>query len=240
MPKTSEESSKSSGFGEYFGRLLLEPLPDGRRMRLAEVFGFIDVNKKRWPVPQNAIVDGASIPKVLWSVLGGPFEGKYRDASVVHDYYCSVRIEAWQAVHRVFYDAMIASGVSQSRAKLMYSAVYFAGPRWSTMDTENTKIPRVDENGRSFSVLQSRFDKDVLKIVSANEQPMADLLQSEFSSVQENSEVQLHLKKMQKLIEDYDPTLGEIEGALDQITQFLHLQTTCDTRNHTLVEPPTE
>jgi Protein of unknown function (DUF1353) len=39
-------------------------------------------------VPAGAIVGGASIPQVFWSIIGGPFEDKYREASVIHDYYC--------------------------------------------------------------------------------------------------------------------------------------------------------
>src|SRR5215471_561969 len=103
-----------STFGRYLGRLVLEPLADGRLMRLVEPFGFLDPEQKRWPVPPGAKVDGASIPQALWSLIGGPFEGKYRDASVVHDYYCDVRTEPWRAVHKVFYNAMRASDVSES------------------------------------------------------------------------------------------------------------------------------
>jgi hypothetical protein len=63
-------------------------------------------------------------------VIGGPYEGKYRDASVNHDYECCVQQSAWQDVHRMFYDGMMARGVELWRAKLMYFAVYFFGPRW--------------------------------------------------------------------------------------------------------------
>jgi Protein of unknown function (DUF1353) len=76
----------------------------------------------------------------LWSVIGSPFTGKYRDASVIHDYYCDIRARPWPSVHRVFYDAMIVSGVSVSRAKLMYAAVYFAGPRWSEATEHNNNL----------------------------------------------------------------------------------------------------
>src|SRR5262245_25222380 len=108
-------------YGRYLGRPILEWLSDGRHMRLVKSFGFLDNNRKPWPVPVNAEVDGASIPRPLWSLVGGPFEGKYRDASIIHDYYCDVRTEPWQAVHRVFYNAMRVSGVSELRAKLMYA-----------------------------------------------------------------------------------------------------------------------
>ena len=60
MSAAQPSALDAGSFGEYFGRLLLEPLPDGRRMRLAEVFGFRDASQKRWPVPKDAL--GATHP----------------------------------------------------------------------------------------------------------------------------------------------------------------------------------
>ncbi|OQS41908.1 DUF1353 domain-containing protein [Chromobacterium haemolyticum] len=113
-------------------------LPDGRRMRLTQPFGYVDKDNLPWPVPVGAIVDGASIPQVLWSLIGGPLEGLYRQASIIHDYYCDVRTRPWQAVHRVFYEAMLCSGVSEPKAKIMYYAVYRFGPRWEQESTAAT------------------------------------------------------------------------------------------------------
>ena len=126
--------------GRYTGRLLLEPLPDGRRMRVIEDFGFMEADGLHWPVPPQSTVDGASIPQALWSLIGGPFEGKYRSASVVHDYYCAVRSADWRSVHRMFYRAMLVSGVSVRRAKVMYAAVYFAGPHWDDLVVKNVLL----------------------------------------------------------------------------------------------------
>lgn len=129
-----------NGLGRYTGRLVLHPLVDGRRMRVLEDFGYFDPKSLHWAVPPNTIVDGASIPRPLWSLIGGPWVGKYRDASVVHDYYCDVRTADWRSVHRMFYHAMLTSGVSLLRAKLMYAAVRHAGPRWSETATANVKL----------------------------------------------------------------------------------------------------
>lgn len=236
MSATQVSASDGGSFGDYFGRLLLEPLPDGRRMRLAEVFGFRDANQKRWPVPKDAIVDGASIPQALWSVMGGPFEGKYRDASVVHDYYCSTRLQSWRSVHRVFYEAMRASGVSPRRAKLMYAAVYFAGPRWSDMDTVNAGLPRIDEHGRAFSVHNSRFDRDVYEVVGLPGLSAARVLESGACGETHTGAAQLDMERLERLIEGHDPTLGEIDLALDQAVAILGRET----GGHALVSPPTD
>ena len=117
-------------FGHFVGDVVAVFMSDGRRMQLNADFAYISPSGKRWEAPKGSIVDGASIPQVFWAVVGGPFEGQYRNASVVHDVACVKRSEKWEDVHRMFYYAMRAGGVSESRAALMYAAVYKFGPRW--------------------------------------------------------------------------------------------------------------
>jgi hypothetical protein len=126
--------------GQYDGRAVVELLEDGRRVRLVNPFAYIDPGSKRWDVPDGAIVDGASIPRTLWTLIGGPFEGKYRNASIVHDWFCDRRTRPWKQVHRMFFDAMITSGVSGQKARLLYAGVYFGGPRWSKTVVENNTL----------------------------------------------------------------------------------------------------
>lgn len=211
-----------SRFGSYEGRLLLEPLPDGRLMQLVEPFGFTDSKRQHWPVPKDAQVDGASIPRALWSLIGGPFEGLYRNASVIHDYHCDVRIRPWQTVHRVFYDGMRASGVGESRAKLMYGAVYYAGPRWSEAARHNAELPRIGLDGRAFSAPPSRFEDDVLASVEFDGHTAAEYIRTDMRSVRGMYDAVLHLKRFERVIEDYDPTPDEISMAIDKSVSLYH------------------
>jgi hypothetical protein len=71
--------------GQFVGHVVPQWLDDGRKMKLVEPFRYIDPTGLSWDAPIGAVVDGASIPQVAWSVIGGPFEGKYRNASVIHD-----------------------------------------------------------------------------------------------------------------------------------------------------------
>lgn len=50
---------------------------------------------------------------------------------MIHDHFCTTESRSWRAVHRVFYDAMIESGVGMIQASAMYYAVYRYGPRWA-------------------------------------------------------------------------------------------------------------
>lgn len=124
------QTPQPSAYGRFPDTLDLRMSRDGRTATLLAPFEFIDQRSKKWLAPKGVTVDGASIPQVLWSVVGSPWTGRYREASVVHDFYCDTRTEPWQSVHRVFYDAMLANGVEELQAKIMYAAVYRFGPRW--------------------------------------------------------------------------------------------------------------
>jgi hypothetical protein len=135
LPANSQEN-----FGRYEGTVQAEWLDDGRQMKLLADFAYIDPNEIRWIAPAGSIIDGASIPRVLWSGFGSPFTGKYRDASVIHDVACDEQNRTWELVHLAFYYAMRASEVDEVQAQAAYGAVYHLGPRWKlTLDrTEET------------------------------------------------------------------------------------------------------
>ena len=123
-------SNGAGAQGEYPDKLMVELLPNGQTMKLVNAFRFVDQRNQVWAVPAGAEVDGASIPRALWSIVGSPLTGKYRDASVIHDYYCTTKSQEWFVVHRVFREAMLASGVDNVQAAYMYWAVQRFGPRW--------------------------------------------------------------------------------------------------------------
>jgi uncharacterized protein DUF1353 len=117
-------------YGKFNGKVVSEWLEDGRTMRLENDFSYVDPDGKVWLAPANSQVDGASIPQAFWTLIGGPLEGQYRNASVVHDVACVEKSEPSENVHRMFYFACRCGGVSESKAKAMYYAVATFGPRW--------------------------------------------------------------------------------------------------------------
>jgi len=114
----------------FYGEVLFRPLPDGRNMQVAQSFGFVDSQARKWEVPVGTVTDGASIPQPFWSIIGSPFSGKYRLAAVIHDYYCATKYRKWKDTHDAFYETMLASGEEKRTALLMWAAVYRFGPRW--------------------------------------------------------------------------------------------------------------
>ncbi|MFM7034038.1 MAG: DUF1353 domain-containing protein [Planctomycetia bacterium] len=117
-------------WGSFEGRVVAAWLDDGRSMALTEPFAYVDRSAARWDAPDGSIVNGASIPRAFWTVIGSPFTGRFRNASVVHDVACVDRTRPWQQAHRMFYEACRCGRTNVVQAKTMYYAVYHFGPRW--------------------------------------------------------------------------------------------------------------
>ena len=115
---------------KFIGDVKAQWLKDGRRMKLLEDFLFIDSSGKQWAAMKGESVDGASIPKILWTSVGPPFVGKYRRATVLHDVECVHRREPHKVVHQMLYEAMLADKTPKPLAKKIYLAVSMFGPRW--------------------------------------------------------------------------------------------------------------
>lgn len=105
-----------------------------RDMKLLDTFGFIDPAGKHWDAPVGYVTNGASIPWGLWNIIGGPYDGPYRDAAVIHDYYCEKKLRPWEDTHRMFYDAALARGTGDGVASTMYGALRLGGPRWNVAE----------------------------------------------------------------------------------------------------------
>jgi hypothetical protein len=104
--------------------------PDGRSMTLLNELRYTDPNGLVWVAPAGSKVDGASIPRTLWTFMGGPFEGKYRNGSVLHDVAYEQRQRPAPDCDRMFYNAMRCSGVGAVEAKTMYYSLIRFGHHW--------------------------------------------------------------------------------------------------------------
>ncbi len=114
---------------DYFGRLLVRQLRNGRTWVTQCIFGFSSRTGITVQVPIGFVTDYASIPRVLWSVL--PPHGTYSAAAVIHDWLYWAQTTTREEADRVFLEAMLVSCVGQAKRAVIYRAVrLFGGAAW--------------------------------------------------------------------------------------------------------------
>lgn len=133
-------SKLSNKWGHYSGYVEARWENDGRNMTLLSELRYTDPDGKVWIAPAGSEVDGASIPRSLWSLMGGPFEGKYRNASVLHDVSYDQKTRPWSECDRMFYNAMRCSGVGAVEAGTMYYALRKFGRHWKAPKAAPVKV----------------------------------------------------------------------------------------------------
>lgn len=127
--------------------------PDGRSMTLLNELRYTDPDGVVWIAPAGSKVDGASIPRTLWTFMGGPFEGRYRNASVLHDVAYEQKKRPPKECDRMFYNAMRCSGVGAVEAKTMYYSLLRFGNHWK-FPVKRAKRPKQKELERQAQGLE--------------------------------------------------------------------------------------
>jgi hypothetical protein len=130
--------------GKFSGNPLTEWLSaDGaadRDMRLIDDFSFTDPAGRLWRAPKQSVIDGASIPRALWSTVGSPYTDDYRRASVVHDVAVSTPGVVRKEADLMFYQACLAGGCPVSQARILYAGVQLGG--WASTVFPKTSMTR--------------------------------------------------------------------------------------------------
>jgi len=134
--------------GEPRTQWLTETGPD-RQMRVIERFVFTDAKGRAWEAPAGSVVDGASIPRSLWAVVGSPYTGDYRRASIVHDVATQGIKSAAErsAADRMFFHACRAGGCPLLEAIALYIGVRIGAyvehvPAWKTATLTVVRNPQ--------------------------------------------------------------------------------------------------
>jgi hypothetical protein len=129
----------------------LTEVGDDRNMEILEDFTFTDPAATVWSAPAHSVVNGASIPRPLWSVVGSPYTGDYRRASIVHDVACGLAggdDVKRRAADRMFYHACRTGGCSVREATILYlgvriGAAWSVVPQWAPAAVAGGRGPRV-------------------------------------------------------------------------------------------------
>ena len=105
---------------------LIVPMPFSRKYRLERVLEVSYTFKNETmniKVPEGYLTDGATIPKVFWSVIGSPYLPEYITAAIVHDWCCDEKYDV-EEMSDLFFELLKLSNVPNLTAKLMRKAVY--------------------------------------------------------------------------------------------------------------------
>jgi len=98
--------------------LILEHCTGTRLFTLYAPFVYKDIE-----VPQGFTTDGASIPRIFYTLIGGPFM-EYIEAAVVHDWMCeNTQTYTRKEADDTFLEIMVGLGVKEWRRDLMWRAV---------------------------------------------------------------------------------------------------------------------
>lgn len=77
-------------------------------------------------IPQGYHFDGASIPSMLWPLIGSPFEPDLMLAACIHDWYCEHTMLDYQSRvigDAVFFYLLQRAGIPRWRRVLLYLGV---------------------------------------------------------------------------------------------------------------------
>jgi hypothetical protein len=156
--------ARASGWGHFSGAIETRWENDGVTMVLLNELRYTDPYGKVWVAPAGSRVDGASIPRPFWTIIGGPFEGKYRNASVLHDVAYDEQKVSPEDADLMFYNAMRASGVGAVTAKTMYYSLRRHGRHWK----HRQALP-VDENASRSTAVGPREVSEIQDWVKQND-----------------------------------------------------------------------
>jgi hypothetical protein len=85
--------------------------------------------KQRFVVPAGFTCDGASIPRILWTLVGHPFDKRWRRESVLHDWFYRTTGHgiSRRMADQIFYYSLRDGGLRYTKALLMYLGVRIGG-----------------------------------------------------------------------------------------------------------------
>lgn len=191
--------------GGKFSGYPLTRWSEHRNMILEEPFYYIDSDGRKWNAPKGSCINGATIPRALWSALGSPYIGKYRRASIVHDVAVNEQCESEipidrKAADRMFYHACRCDNCSVYFATMLYIGVRMGSymSKWSLLFTKsNLEVDHKDIR-----------DTPELKYIQDKFWQIADDVSKQHSQKMEMNETDLDL--VDHIIEKYLCQAGDL------------------------------
>ena len=97
-------------------------------------------------VKSGFITDGASIPKLFWSIIGSPLEADLLLPAIIHDGLYTDETLPREVCDDLLREMLLLNGVSQLKADLIYNAVrMFGASHFESDDTAQKKFISIIE-----------------------------------------------------------------------------------------------
>jgi len=160
--------AEETGGAGFEGRVVLEPVggdPFVPSYRLGERLVFLQGNGTEWISPAGAILDGRSVPSLFVKVIGHPFESTFRKSAVTYDYAVKIKQHSWETAQRMFQEALLAEGISESDAKVMYLLLSGSGTRWA-LPGPNSCFSRCHTDSKELEWRPRVDDEKLLSLVA--------------------------------------------------------------------------
>lgn len=171
--------------GVFSGNPKTEWLTDAngmdRDMVLLEDFWYRDPAGRQWDAPKGSVINGTSIPQALWTVVGSPYTGDYRRASVVHDVACDTAGVNRDDADTMFYQACRSGGCGFLQAQILYTGVRLGTWASATLSAQTTLRLRSEEppsvaaqSNQQF--LRTKFDQIAQELQTLNDDaPLSEI-----------------------------------------------------------------
>jgi hypothetical protein len=117
---------------------------DSRDMIVIRKATYLDPFGEEWVVNPGDRINGLTVWRMFWRIIW-PYAPRKREASAFHDVECESRSKPSWKVHRMFYNAMRANGVSKREADCWYFFVKHFGPKFEG-DTDEDDCDHSDRD----------------------------------------------------------------------------------------------
>jgi hypothetical protein len=131
---------------QFNGDVILEELDNGS-WKLQDDFSYEDEYIKI-TIKSNFITDGASIPKLFWSIIGNPLENDLLKPAIIHDgLYTLMQLKRLEC-DKLLKEMLLFNGTSKMKAYLIYYIVrLFGGSHWKKDTTYMIKFVQINNKG---------------------------------------------------------------------------------------------
>jgi len=94
-------------------------------------------------IRKGFVTDGASIPRMLWRIVGHPFMGKVLPAALVHDGLYQTEALPRAECDAIFRELLLANGVNKVKAWSMWVGVRIGGGLvWQSHDLSDIALTK--------------------------------------------------------------------------------------------------